>query len=161
MDPSSLVLIGAITPASGIIGSLVFPALQRRFVWSNLGVLVLLVLLVSCIPAYGCLGFLPFVRRMRVGGLTTPGEMFGLAVYFGTSLVVCGGRALTWNRVRVRGFSKLREGIFCRAHSTGGRSPLVRSPLHDRFSVAHATAGTPCSPSRTRYVPVTTSLPRS
>ncbi|KAF8552695.1 autophagy-type protein 22 [Imleria badia] len=83
MAPSSLVLIGAITPASGILGSLVFPALQRRFGWSNLYVLVLLVLLVSCIPAYGCLGFVPFVRRMHVGGLTTPGEMFGLAVYFG------------------------------------------------------------------------------
>ena len=85
MDASSLVLIGAITPASGILGSLVFPALQRRFAWSNLRVLVLLVLLVSCIPAYGCLGFVPFVRRLHVGGLTTPGEMFGLAVYFGES----------------------------------------------------------------------------
>ncbi|KAN0078079.1 Autophagy-related protein 22-like protein [Tylopilus felleus] len=83
MPSSSLVLIGAITPACGILGSLVFPALQRRFGWSNLYVLVLLVLLVSCIPAYGCLGFVPFVRRLRVGGLTTPGEMFGLAVYFG------------------------------------------------------------------------------
>lgn len=85
MPSSSLVLIGAITPACGILGSLVFPALQRRFGWSNLYVLVLLVLLVSCIPAYGCLGFVPFVRRLRVGGLTTPGEMFGLAVYFGAS----------------------------------------------------------------------------
>jgi len=83
MDPSSLVLIGALTPTAGILGSLFFPALQRRFGWSNLYVLVLLVVLVSCIPAYGCLGFVPFVRRMRVGGLTTPGEMFGLAVYFG------------------------------------------------------------------------------
>ena len=83
MAPASLVLIGALTPASGILGSLVFPALQRRCGWSNLHVLVLLVVLVSCIPAYGCLGFIPFVRRMHVGGLTTPGEMFGLAVYFG------------------------------------------------------------------------------
>ncbi|KAG9312458.1 autophagy-related protein 22-like protein [Chiua virens] len=83
MDSSSLVLIGAITPASGILGSLFFPALQRRFGWSNLYVLVLLVVIVSFIPAYGCLGFVPFVRRMHVGGLTTPGEMFGLAVYFG------------------------------------------------------------------------------
>lgn len=88
MESSSLVLIGAITPASGILGSLVFPALQRRFGWSNRYVLVLLVLLVSCIPAYGCLGFLPFVRRMHVGGLTTPGEMFGLAVYFGEFVCV-------------------------------------------------------------------------
>ncbi|KAG6372104.1 MFS general substrate transporter [Boletus reticuloceps] len=83
MDNSSLVLIGAITPTAGIVGSLFFPALQRRCGWSNLHVLVLLVVLVSCIPAYGCLGFVPFIRRMRVGGLTTPGEMFGLAVYFG------------------------------------------------------------------------------
>ncbi|KAG6372505.1 autophagy-related protein 22-like protein [Boletus reticuloceps] len=83
MDNSSLVLIGAITPTAGILGSLFFPALQRRCGWSNLHVLVLLVVLVSCIPAYGCLGFVPFIRRMRVGGLTTPGEMFGLAVYFG------------------------------------------------------------------------------
>ena len=92
MNVSSLVLIGAITPASGILGSFVFPTLQRRFAWSNLRMLVLLVSLVSCIPAYGCLGFVPLVRRLRVGGLTTPGEKFGLAVYFGESCArVCGG----------------------------------------------------------------------
>ncbi|KAG0694613.1 autophagy-related protein 22-like protein [Suillus ampliporus] len=84
MQPSSLVLIGAITPTSGIIGSLVFPILQRKFMWSNLHVLVLLVTVVSLIPAYGCLGFLPiFQGAVRFGGLTTQGEMFGLAVYFG------------------------------------------------------------------------------
>ncbi|KAH7886587.1 autophagy-related protein 22-like protein [Phlebopus sp. FC_14] len=83
MDSSSLVLIGAITPTSGIIGSLVFPFLQRKLAWSNLNVLVILVTMVSCIPAYGCLGFLPFVKKMSFGGLTTPGEMFALAIYFG------------------------------------------------------------------------------
>ncbi|KAG2144452.1 autophagy-related protein 22-like protein [Suillus bovinus] len=84
MQASSLVLIGAITPLSGIIGSLVSPILQRKFMWSNLHVLVLLVMMVSLIPAYGCLGFLPvFKGTARFGGLTTQGEMFGLAVYFG------------------------------------------------------------------------------
>ncbi|KIJ19599.1 hypothetical protein PAXINDRAFT_166706 [Paxillus involutus ATCC 200175] len=83
MESSSLVLIGAITPTSGIVGSLVFPYLQRRFAWPNLKVLVILVMLVSGIPAYGCLGFVPFVKKMGFGGLTTPGEMFGLAIYFG------------------------------------------------------------------------------
>ncbi|KAF8839214.1 MFS general substrate transporter [Paxillus ammoniavirescens] len=83
MESSSLVLIGAITPTSGIIGSLVFPYLQRRFAWPNLKVLVILVMIVSCIPAYGCLGFVPFVKKLSFGGLTTPGEMFGLAIYFG------------------------------------------------------------------------------
>ena len=90
MESSSLVLIGAITPTFGIIGSLVFPTLQRRFMWSNLRVLVLLVIMVSLIPAYGCLGFLPiFKGSARFGGLTTQGEMFGLAVYFGSCLHSC------------------------------------------------------------------------
>ncbi|KAH7915764.1 autophagy-related protein 22-like protein [Hygrophoropsis aurantiaca] len=84
MQSSSLVLIGAITPTMGIIGSLVFPVLQRKFSWSNLRVLVILVVMVSLIPAYGCLGFLPVFRKHSTfGGLTTQGEMFGLAVYFG------------------------------------------------------------------------------
>ena len=89
MDASSPVLIGAITPASGILGSLVFPALQRRCGRFNLQVLVLPVVLMSCIPAYGCLGFVLFVRRLKDEGLTTPREMFGLAVYLGASHV-CG-----------------------------------------------------------------------
>ncbi|KAG2352696.1 autophagy-related protein 22-like protein [Suillus spraguei] len=76
MQASSLVLIGAITPLSGIIGSLVSP-------FSNINSF-LLVIMVSLIPVYGCLGFLPiFKGTMRFGGLTTQGEMFGLAVYFG------------------------------------------------------------------------------
>ena len=64
-----------------------FPTLQHKFMWSNLHVLVLLVMMVSLIPAYGCLGFLPiFKGTVRFGGLTTQGEMFGLAVYFGLCL---------------------------------------------------------------------------
>lgn len=84
MESSSLVVIGVLTPFSGILGSLLWPLLQRRFGWSNLRILVLLVVLASAIPAYGCLGFL--IRgsdTLRFGGLTTPGEMFGLALYFG------------------------------------------------------------------------------
>jgi len=59
--------------------------LQRNFGWSNLRVLVLLVVMASIIPAYGCLGFF-FQGRTRFGGLTTQGEMFALAVYFGVIL---------------------------------------------------------------------------
>ncbi|THH13716.1 hypothetical protein EW146_g6539 [Bondarzewia mesenterica] len=85
MSPSALILIGVITPTSGILGSLVWPVLQRRFAWSNLKVIVILVSMASAIPAYGCLGFLPVLRdKASFGGLTTQGEMFGLAVYFGT-----------------------------------------------------------------------------
>jgi len=44
---------------------------------------VLLVIMASMIPAYGCLGFF-FQGRTKFGGLTTQEEMFGLAVYFGS-----------------------------------------------------------------------------
>ncbi|TFK51344.1 autophagy-type protein 22 [Heliocybe sulcata] len=86
MPASSLILIGIITPFSGILGSLMVPMLQRRFHFTNLNILVTLVIIASAIPAYGCLGFLPVFNQGRVkfGGLTTPGEMFGLAVYFGS-----------------------------------------------------------------------------
>lgn len=84
MPASSLILIGALSPTAGILGSLAWPALQRRMGWSNLRVLVILVAMASAIPAYGCLGFLPLFQRgsVKFGGLTTPGEMYALAVYF-------------------------------------------------------------------------------
>ncbi|KAJ6632521.1 autophagy-related protein 22-like protein [Mycena sp. CBHHK59/15] len=85
MQPSALILIGVLTPLSGILGSLLWPFLQRRYGWSNLRVIIMLVMLASAIPAYGCLGFLSvFQGNLKFGGLTTPGEMFGLALYFGS-----------------------------------------------------------------------------
>ncbi|KAI0354428.1 autophagy-type protein 22 [Trametes cingulata] len=86
MPASSLILIGALTPTAGILGSLVWPVIQRRAGWSNLRILVVLVVMASAIPAYGCLGFLPVFQKgsVKFGGLTTPAEMYVLAVYFGS-----------------------------------------------------------------------------
>ncbi|KAG6915538.1 hypothetical protein DXG01_011003 [Tephrocybe rancida] len=86
MQASALILVGVLTPTSGILGSLAWPYLQRRYQWSNLRVIVILVLMASAIPAYGCLGFLSVFHgdSIRFGGLTTQGEMFALAVYFGS-----------------------------------------------------------------------------
>jgi len=85
MQPSALILIGVLTPLSGILGSLVWPIVQRRYALSNLKIIIILVLMASAIPAYGCLGFLSVIRnKARFGGLTTQGEMFALAVYFGS-----------------------------------------------------------------------------
>jgi UMF1 family MFS transporter len=88
MQPSALILVGVLTPTSGILGSLIWPVLQRRYKWSNLKVLIILVTLASLMPAYGCLGFLPVLKgKGRFGGLTTQGELFGLAVFFGWYIV--------------------------------------------------------------------------
>ncbi|TFY75282.1 hypothetical protein EWM64_g8732 [Hericium alpestre] len=84
LPAQSLIIIGVLSPASGILGSLLWPRLQRRLAWSNLKVLVWLVGLVSLVPAYGVLGFLPIFKGAGFGGLTTSGEMFALAVYFGS-----------------------------------------------------------------------------
>ncbi|KAG5643458.1 hypothetical protein DXG03_000890 [Asterophora parasitica] len=85
MEPSALILVGVLTPTSGILGSLAWPVLQRRFGWTNLQVIVILVVMASAIPAYGCLGFLGVFKgdATRFGGLTTQSEMFALAIYFG------------------------------------------------------------------------------
>ncbi|KAJ3864698.1 autophagy-related protein 22-like protein [Lentinula novae-zelandiae] len=92
MQPSSLILIGIIVPSSGILGSLFWPRLQRRYRWSNQRVLLILLVLASLVPAYGCLGFIS-VFQGRFGGLTTQGEMFGLAIYFGFVLGAFNGYA--------------------------------------------------------------------
>ncbi|KAI0631441.1 MFS general substrate transporter [Trametes polyzona] len=86
MPPSSLILIGALTPTAGILGSLIWPMIQRCAGWSNLRILIILVAMASAIPAYGCLGFLPVFQKgsVKFGGLTTPAEMYVLAVYFGS-----------------------------------------------------------------------------
>lgn len=87
MPASSLIIVGALAPTCGIFGSLLLPIVQRKFAWSNLRALTTLVLIGSLIPAYGCLGFLPFFKdeesKAAFGGLTTPGEMYALAVVFG------------------------------------------------------------------------------
>ena len=44
---------------------------------------MILVVLASLAPAYGCLGFLPAFQRIGFGGMNNPKEMYGLAIYFG------------------------------------------------------------------------------
>lgn len=93
MPSTSLIIIGGISPAAGILGAILWPVAQRRMDLSNLHALVVLIGLAAIIPAYGCLGFLPIFKgdatvsatALRFGGLTTPGEMYVLAVYFGAS----------------------------------------------------------------------------
>jgi UMF1 family MFS transporter len=81
MPPSSLVLVGELTPTAGILGALLWPTLQRRLGITSLRVLIILVIAASIIPLYGVIGL--FAPRGARWGLRVPAEMFVLAVYFG------------------------------------------------------------------------------
>lgn len=83
MPPTSLILIGVLAPGCGIIGSLVWPVAQRYVGWSNKKIILLQLMLMSMIPLYGCLGFLSFFRFGGIGGLTSAGEMYVLAAFYG------------------------------------------------------------------------------
>ena len=86
MSSSSLILVGILAPSLRIIGSLIWPFIQRKMSWSNLKVMIVLVGLASLMPAYGCLGFLPVFKNKDgggFGGLTRKEELFVLAAYFG------------------------------------------------------------------------------
>ncbi|KAL5480554.1 ATG22_3 [Sanghuangporus weigelae] len=95
MPANSLIIVGLLVNAAGVLGALFWPRIQRGVGWSNKRVLITLVCACSFIPLYGCLGLLPLFRSPSTnvnanrivitphfGGLTTPGEMYALAVYF-------------------------------------------------------------------------------
>lgn len=133
MPPSALILIGVLTPTAGILGSILWPILQRRLRWSNLRILVVLVIMASLIPAYGCLGFLPVFQSsgVKFGGLTTWGEMYVLAVYFVSSAAFRGWPGVLMPAApgrRVWGFPRLCSSILRRTHPPRGRGKMV--PLH-------------------------------
>ncbi|EJD38369.1 hypothetical protein AURDEDRAFT_72243 [Auricularia subglabra TFB-10046 SS5] len=85
-----LIIVGVLTPTAGIGGAVLWPRIQHAASWSNIRVVLTLVVLASLIPVYGCLGFLSIFHgdgasgKYHFGGLTTKGEMFALAVYFGS-----------------------------------------------------------------------------
>ncbi|KAG8995173.1 Autophagy protein 22 [Tulasnella sp. JGI-2019a] len=83
MPASSLILVSILSPIAGIAGSLLFPRVQKYMGWTNERTLVWLVGGAALVPVYGCLGFLIEGSGTRFGGLTTPGEMYGLAILFG------------------------------------------------------------------------------
>ncbi|KAH7103504.1 autophagy-related protein 22-like protein [Auriculariales sp. MPI-PUGE-AT-0066] len=69
LPASALVGVGVLVPLTGILGSLIWPRIQRAAGWTNLRCMLILVLLASLIPLYGCLGFLSvFHRSPKHGG---------------------------------------------------------------------------------------------
>lgn len=148
MGATSLMLIAAITPAAGILGAVLWPVAQRKLDMSNLRALVVLVGMAAVIPAYACLGFLPFFKGtdtvettgLKFGGLTTPGEMYVLAVYFGKWLHLCGLESGSTDLALVGKARYMERSRAMRVRST--RSSYLRARLVD---------GMGCTRSLTRY----------
>jgi hypothetical protein len=74
---------------------------------------MILVILASIAPAYGCLGFLPLFQRIGFGGMNNPNEVYGLAVYFGMPLRAFSARVLdrAHGRVCIWCLSSVRTSV--------------------------------------------------
>ena len=134
MPASSLIYIGIIVPTCGIVGSLAWPILQRRLGFENLRMVTILVVLASLAPVYGCLGFLPVLQRIGFGGLNSPNEMYGLAVYFGAPPCIFPASLRVFDhgngRVCVWCLSSIRSGVLRRANTQRGGGQVVCSILY-------------------------------
>jgi UMF1 family MFS transporter len=83
MPATSLILIGLFSPMAGIGGAFLWPRIASACGMNPTQTLVAVVVCASLVPLYGCLGFLPLAQRIGFGGLTSPAEMYALAIVFG------------------------------------------------------------------------------
>jgi Vacuole effluxer Atg22 like len=81
MSPSSLVLVGVLTPSAGIVDALLWSILQRHLRLTSLYVLILFIIAAGAIMLHGVIEL--FSPRGARRGARVPAEMFVLAVCFG------------------------------------------------------------------------------
>ncbi|KAF3936930.1 hypothetical protein ABW19_dt0207305 [Dactylella cylindrospora] len=90
MTPPELAAIGVIMPISGVIGAFSWPKISTWAGWSVSQTILICIALFAVIPLYGLMGLLGPVKRAGFG-LTRPGEMYALAIWFGFVLGGQGG----------------------------------------------------------------------
>ncbi|KAK6355049.1 Autophagy protein 22 [Orbilia brochopaga] len=90
MSPPELAAIGVIMPVSGVIGAFSWPKISNWAGWSVSQTILICIALFALIPLYGLLGLLGPVKNAGFG-LTRPGEMYALAIWFGFVLGGQGG----------------------------------------------------------------------
>jgi MFS transporter, UMF1 family len=87
IGPSGLALIGILATFGGIVGAILWPRVltpHLKFLQRSPHRTILFILSLSLlIPLYGLLGFLPIFKRLGVGGLTHPNEVYVMATIFG------------------------------------------------------------------------------
>ena len=88
MDSAALAWINVTTMLSGICGAWLWSRLGRAWSGRPTHTVLACIALFELIPLYGLLGFVPAVRRLGVGGLQQPWEMYPLGAVYG---IVLGG----------------------------------------------------------------------
>ncbi|KAF3127622.1 Autophagy protein 22 [Orbilia oligospora] len=90
MSPPQLAAIGVIMPISGVIGAFSWPKISHWAGWSVGQTISICISMFALIPLYGLMGLLKPVQDAGFG-LTRPGEMYALAIWFGFVLGGQGG----------------------------------------------------------------------
>ncbi|KAK6361434.1 Autophagy protein 22 [Orbilia blumenaviensis] len=90
MSPPQLAAIGVIMPISGVIGAFSWPKISNLAGWSVGQTISICISMFALIPLYGLMGLLKPVQDAGFG-LTRPGEMYALAIWFGFVLGGQGG----------------------------------------------------------------------
>lgn len=86
MEPWALGMINVISTTAGIVGAFSWAFVSRRLGLRPHQTILACIALFEVIPAYGLLGYLPFVRGWGVLGLQQPWEMYPLAAVYGLVL---------------------------------------------------------------------------
>ncbi|KAF1962051.1 autophagy-related protein-like protein 22 [Byssothecium circinans] len=70
----------------GMIGAFAWPRIASRFSWTPKTVLMVCVAALEIIPLYGLVGFIPSIKRLGVGGMQKPWEIYPVGVLHGLAM---------------------------------------------------------------------------
>lgn len=88
LSSTTVALLSITATASGIVGTIFWPILGRRFGLTSIFIVLSCIFLFELIPLYGLLGFIPFIRSLGFIGLQQWWEIYPLGFLLG---IVMGG----------------------------------------------------------------------
>jgi UMF1 family MFS transporter len=83
MGTIAIALLSITTLGFGIMGAFAWPRIASRSKFSPKTVLLCCIILMEIIPLYGLMGYIPFIKSARVGGLQQPWEIYPLGALHG------------------------------------------------------------------------------
>ncbi|KAF2185859.1 autophagy-related protein 22-1 [Zopfia rhizophila CBS 207.26] len=83
MGTIAVALLSITSIGFGIVGAFTWPRISTRYHLEPKTVLLLCVAGMEIVPLYGLLGYIPFLQRVKVGGLQQPWEIYPLGALHG------------------------------------------------------------------------------